>query len=416
VSNRLPSTPYKVLFIHYGGGVGGASISVLQLASALQEKRYAPRVIFTQSGPILKFSRDLNVPSSVADLPSAFFYGAHVRIRLRMLMRFLAHFRATVGSAEKLINREQPDLVHLNTSVLIPAAIGIKRAKVPLVWHVREVPGPNLFLRNWKISTISRLADLVVATSQSVAKMFPSSTCVEVIHNALDLRRFQVDESSSRLRIRSELGLSESAPVVIMIGNVQEVKGHYLLLAAAGEVVKVYPDVRFLFVAGGVGPEYAHGWRGRVKSILGLPYDNLERIKRQIQRLGLGEHFIFTGYRMDIPELIMASDIVSFLPQAAEGFGRPLIEAMAAGRPVIATDIGPTREIVGEGTSVLVPVGDAEAVAKAIVTLLQDRRYSQTLGMLGRQRAGQRFGMERYLDRITKVYERVMSKTSVCGS
>ena len=246
--------------------------------------------------------------------------------------------------------------------------------------------------------------------------MFPSSTCVEVIHNALDLSRFQLDESGVRLRIRSEFGLAESAPVVIMIGNVQEVKGHYVLLKAAGEVVKAYPDVRFLLVAGGVGPEYAHSWRGRVKSILGLPYDNLVKMQRQIHRLGLSEHFVFTGYRMDIPELIIASDVVAFLPQAPEGFGRTLIEAMAAGRPVIATDIGPTREIVGEGTSVLIPVGDAEAVAKAIVKLFQDPQYSQTLGMLGRQRARQHFGMEQYSDRITKVYERVMTKTSLCGS
>ena len=71
---------------------------------------------------------------------------------------------------------------------------------------------------------------------------------------------------------------------------------------------------------------------------------------------------------------------------------------------------------MGEGTSVLIPVGDAGAVAKAIVTLLQDPRYSQALGMLGRQRAGQHFGMEQYLDRITKVYERVMTKTGICGS
>ena len=170
-------------------------------------------------------------------------------------------------------------------------------------------------------------------------------------------------------------------------------------------------QVRFVLVAGGVGLEYTQSWRGQVKSILGLPYDNLVRMQREVHRLDLSEHFVFTGHRNDIPELLTASDIVAFLPQTAEGFGRPLIEGMAAARPLVATDIGPTREIVGEGTAILVPTGDAGVVTRAILTLLEDQQHSQALGAQGRKRVNQCFGMEQYIDRITRVYERVMKKT-----
>ncbi len=72
-----------------------------------------------------------------------------------------------------------------------------------------------------------------------------------------------------------------------------------------------------------------------MKQLLGLPLDNLEWLRRQVERRGLARHFVFAGYRTDIPRVMAAIDVLAFLPQAPEGFGRPLIEAMAMGRPVV---------------------------------------------------------------------------------
>jgi glycosyltransferase involved in cell wall biosynthesis len=402
--------PYKVMFVHYGGNVGGAPISMLQLAAALNRQRFTPEVIFTKAGPILGFARELGVPARVVNLRSAFFYSAHVPIRLHMLVPFLLYFWPTVRAARQLALRERPDLVHLNTSVLIPVAIGMKQAGVPLVWHIREVPGPNPWLRRWQTGIISRLADSIIANSTYVQQAFPTSARVHVIHNALDLFRFQIDEEAARSSIREALGLLSAAPVVLMIGSVQAIKGHYLLVEAARNVGLNHPDARFVIVAGSVGLAYARSWRGRVKSLLGLPFDNVARMQQQIQQAGLSAHFVFTGYRRDIPELLAASDVVAFLPQAPEGFGRPLIEAMAAGRPVVATDIGPSREILGERTGLLVPPGDANAVAEAISTLLADPPRRKTMGAVGRQRAKEHFSMEQHVARVTQLYEHVLAQ------
>ncbi|MDA2936683.1 glycosyltransferase [Acidobacteria bacterium AH-259-A15] len=138
---------HKVLFIHYGGGVGGAPVSMLQLAAALDRDRFEPLVVFTQEGPVLEFARQLGVSAQVVPMRSAFFYSTHVPIRLRSLWSFLRYYRRTVKMAENLVEKVKPDLVHLNTSVLVPAAVGTKQTGTPIVWHVREPAGPNPVLR-----------------------------------------------------------------------------------------------------------------------------------------------------------------------------------------------------------------------------------------------------------------------------
>ena len=399
----------QVLFIHHGGGIGGAPVSMLQLAQRLNREGYEPLVVFTDPGPILDFAQEMGVPARVVPLCSAFFYSAHVPIRLRMLVPFVLHFWPTVQRTRQLVQREQPALVHLNTSVLIPAAVGVKREGVPLVWHVREVPGPHPWLRRWQTGIIARLADRIVVNSEFVRQAFPLDANVTVIHNALDLERFCVGESKGRTRIRGEFGLSPETPVVGMIGSVQAVKGHYLLVEAAKRVVQEVPDVRFLIVAGGVGPEYARSWKGRLKRMLGRPLDNLERMQWQVAAAGLQEHFVVTGYRSDVPEIMAAIDALAFLPQAAEGFGRPLIEAMALGQPVVATDIGPTKEILGDDTGILVAPGDAHQVASALTILLRDAKLRQRLGKAGRQRVAARFTLDKAVEAIHNVYSDLLS-------
>ena len=405
--------PYKVLLVHHGGGIGGAPVSMLQLAMGLDRSLFSPVAIFTHPGPVLDFAKEMGIPSRVVPLRSAFFYSAHVPIRLRMLIPFIMHFRSSTRAMEQLVREEQPDIVHLNTSVLLPSAVGAKRTGVPLVWHVREVPGPTQWIANRQVATIQKLADAIVVNSRYVGEALGNTPKVNVVHNALDLSKYQVDELVVRRQIRDELGISTDAPVVLMIGNVQDVKGHYLLVDAAQSIIKLRPDTTFVIVAGSVGPEYARSWKGRVKSVLRLPFDAMAQLKQRIDRLGISRQFLFTGFRQDIPEIVTAADIVVVLPQAPEGFGRPLIEAMAAGKPVVATDIGPTREILGDQTGILIPAGDADALASALVTLIGDVAQREQLGRAGRERVAHHFTMESHVAQVTSIYQKVLKEYGV---
>lgn len=407
----MHSAPRKVLFIHHGGGIGGAPVSMLQMAAALDRERYTPLALFTENGPILDLAHELNVPTQVEDLRSAFFYSAHVPLRLRMLAAFALHFMTTVRDSQRIVRKLKPSLVHLNTSVLLPVALGIRFEGVPIVWHVREVPGPHPLLRKFQTDTITRLSDRIVVNSEYVRGAFPRDADAMVLHNALDLERFNIPEEVSSARVRAEFHLSPSSPIVGMLGSVQEAKGHYLLLDAALEIVRKIPEVRFLIVSGGVDKTYQHSWKGRIKHIMGWPMDNLDRMHRLINKLGLEKYFVFTGFRTNIVDLLVSMDVLAFIPQAAEGFGRPLLEGMAAGRAIVATDVGPSREILGEKAGLLVPTGNARVLANAITELLGDQDRRQTMGAIGRRRARQ-FDMPQHVSRVEEVYDQVLGSVS----
>ena len=120
-------------------------------------------------------------------------------------------------------------------------------------------------------------------------------------------------------------------------------------------------------------------------------------------------NFIYSGFRQDIPELLAASDIVMFLSQKAEGFGRPLIEGMAMGRPLVATDIGPTREILGEECGMLVPVGNISITADAVIRLIHDTKICKEMGKNGRQRVEKYFDLKRHVLKIQNCIDKTIN-------
>lgn len=403
------SSHRKILFLHSGGAIGGAPVSMLQLAAALPLDRYFPLAVFTHPGPILGIARNLGVSARVVPLRSAFFHSAHVPVRLRMLVNFSLHFWSTVRAARLLVREERPDLVHLNTSVLIPAAIAIKRERVPLVWHVREVINTGSWVGRLQASAIARLADCVVVNSSVVAQGFNGRGRVVRVHNAVDLSRFDQRAMERRDAVRAELAIPPSVPVVGIVGSVQAVKGHYMLVAAARYVLEAVPEAVFLVVGGGAPPGYAGSWKGRLKRRLRLPLDEEERMRRMVQRSGLASQFRFAGYRHDIATAIAAIDVLAFPSLAAEGFGRPLIEAMAMSRPVVASDIGPSREILGEGTGALVPPADPQGLAAALIRFLNDATAREEAGRRGRLRVENGFTLDSHVRAVADIYQDVLA-------
>ena len=398
----------KALFIQHSGWITGSAISMVQLVQALDLKGFKSKVVFSADGPMVKVANEMGLDARVVNMKSVFFYGSHVPFTIRNFLPFIVDYRRTVAAIEDIVTQERPDLVHLNTSVLVPAATQIKKMNVPIVWHVREGVGPNHMLRNWQINRIESLATHIVANSHYVARDYSGATPVSVIHNAIDKNFFSPMSEDARIQTRADLGLAKDEPVVGMIGAVSAVKGHYFLVDAATQVAKAIPNVRFLIVAGGVGDAYSRSLKGRIKRLGRMPLDNLERMKKLIQERGLTEHFVFSGFRRDIPQMISAMDVLAFPSLLPEGFGRPLIEAMAMACPMVSTDIGPTREVVGEGTAELVHPGDVEGLGAALIKLLTDCSLAEEMGRAGRARFLENFEMENMVSRVIDVYSKVV--------
>jgi glycosyltransferase involved in cell wall biosynthesis len=173
------------------------------------------------------------------------------------------------------------------------------------------------------------------------------------------------------------------------VGRLDRWKGQEVFLRAMALVKDAVPNVRGIVIGDPV------------------PYDpdygNL--LPALCDELGLSKHVIFSEFRQDMPTVMSALDVLVLASISPEPFGRVLIEAMAAGRPVVATDAGAVREIVEDGVhGLLVPPGDVQALAGAIVHILTHRDLAVAMGQEGQARVRERFDVQRYVDGVQAVY------------
>ena len=371
----------KLLAVHQGGGIGGAPVSLLKLLSRLDLPAQA---VFTESGPILEYAAELGVPAQVVPTGGALYYSAHARLGVRSVGRFVRTFPSAVRRAQALLRRERPDVLHLNTSVLLAWAAAARRERVPVVWVVREVLGAPP-LGAWQARFIQRHARRLVVISEAVRACFSDGAIL--VYNAVDLDEFV------------PAGPSPDTLTVALVGSVQRAKGHWLALDA----IELVPEARLLLVTGGVDASYAASARGLVKRILGLPLDNLEDLLRAARRKGVQERITVSGWRRDIAGVLANVDLLVFPSLAAEGFGRPIIEAMAMARPVVATDVGPSRELLGDEAGRLVRA-DPFALADAIRELLGDPALRERMGRAGRARVEACFRLDRQVAAMRAIY------------
>lgn len=202
------------------------------------------------------------------------------------------------------------------------------------------------------------------------------------IHNAIDVGRYFRD-ASVRATIRQQLCLDVNDCVIGTVGRLHKKKGLEYLIAAAKQLVRDAPNVIFIIVGG--GPE-----RG-----------NLEALVRV---LGLEDHIRFLGERTDVPDLLSAMDIFCF-PSELEGLPNAVMEAMAAGLPVVATDIPGNNELVVNGKSgYLTPVRDSMSLSCAILELINDRTRSVAFGQMGHKIMATRFGIGKMVREFEKFY------------
>ena len=393
----------RLLAVHHGGGIGGAPVSLLKLLAAVDPSEFDPHAVFTEWGEIIQYAADLGVPASVAPTGGAFFYSAHARLGPRSVARFLRTFPGSVTRARQVLRQRRPDLVHLNTSVLLAWAAAARRERLRVVWVVREVLGPDPTLRTWHTRFILRHAQRVVAISDAVAACFPVR--VDRVYNAVDLADFRLDRLADSASVRHKLGLRPDTNVVALVGSVQRPKGHWLLLDALAYL----PEAEVVLVTGGVDPSYGATLNGRLKRAAGVPLDNLDAFLREAHRRGFSGRVHVTGYLRDVARAVAAADVLVFPSLEPEGFGRPIIEAMALARPVVATDVGPSRELLGNEAGVLVPP-EPRALAAAIADLFRQPGLRARMGKAGRARVEQRFGLDRQVAEMSSVYRRALAE------
>lgn len=354
---------------------GGAETQLVELASGLDRARFEPTVCcLAGGGPLAATLAARGVPVEIVAAASE-------PRRLRALLGF-----------SRLLRRVRPDVVHGHLYWgNVAAALGGR------LFGVRAVVGSRLNLARPPPPArraLGRLANawthLVIANSEAVRH---AATRVEglteerlmVIHNGVDCSRFDVAPDP---RLRDSLGVAGAGPLVTVVANLRRSKGHAVFLQAWASVVRALPRSRALLVGGGP------------------LHDELEN---RAAALGVRSSVHFLGARHDVPALLALTDVVAHA-SLREGFPNAVLEALAAGRPVVATDAGGTREAIVDGrTGLLVPPGDASALEAGLMRLLSNPDEARALGDAGRRHVAVRFRISTMVRAHEAAYDRVLA-------
>jgi glycosyltransferase involved in cell wall biosynthesis len=215
----------------------------------------------------------------------------------------------------------------------------------------------------------------------------PGTDKIHVICNGVDLGRF--DGAADRELVRRELGLESGARLVAMLGTLKEGKGHRYMIDALAAVSSQHPQAHVIFIGDG-------NLRGELEA------------QAAMQCVSSQVHFL--GMRRDIPRLLASSDLF-VLPSLWEGLSMALLEAMAAGLPVVASRVSGTVQVVTEGkTGYLVSPGNVTELAAAVARLLAEPEHARTLGEAARQRVRELFSAEKQACEHLQLYRRLVSQ------
>ena len=367
--------PVRLVFVVDNMGVGGSELNAVRTAEHLDKERFDLRVVcFDVEGPVMERYRSIGVP--VIHMPLKTLHGIQT---LRTGRRFAQYLRS-----------ERVQIVHSHDMYSNIFAVPWARvARTPVVVASRRwwysLPSTKLRLGN---TMAFRMSSAVLANSNQVAESVRKSDGVRqdrirVISNFADDAAFVPLEMCDRERRRSELGVAAGELVIGCVARLVPVKDHATLLRAFVAVHNACPASKLVLV--GDGP-------------------SRDAIVKLASELAIAGSVVFAGARMDRLNYHQLFDI-SVLASRSEGFPNSLVEAMAAGRPVVATAVGGNLDAVIDGeTGSLVPPGDVDALASALTTLVASSQLRDRLGAAGLARARSEYRAERVIASLERMY------------
>jgi glycosyltransferase involved in cell wall biosynthesis len=361
--------------------LGGAENAMFMLLESLDREEWRPTLLLDDAPgvePLAARAAALGVPvRRVAPLP----LGLAGARRLPALAR--------------LLRRERPEVFHAHMSspvackwALAAAAV----ARVPAVLGTVQVgeyePPDHSAYRQLRL--LANRVGRYLAVSRAIAaelveRLGWPAEKIEVVYNAVDAERVVATAPAG---LREELGGGEDRPLVLTPARLHAQKGHATLLEAAAQV----PDA--VFVLAGDGPER-------------------EPLEALAQRLGVSDRVRFLGRREDVPDLLATCDVFA-LPSLYEGSSLAVLEAMAAGIPIVSSAIGGTDELIEDGRSgLLVPPGDDQALAAALRRALGEPELRAEMAARARERVEEGLTREQMAGRVMDVYRELLGEKPV---
>jgi L-malate glycosyltransferase len=370
--------PLGVLHLAANRWWTGSADPIIQLVAGLRARGHHVLLGVTPGDRFEAKAREAGLP--LVD-------GLHLRARLAPLelARDAVRLRA-------LVHGEGIDVVHAHHSHdhWLSLAIRARRADGGRVALARTFHNVRSVKRSVTARPLYRRTAAVFAVSRQIeSRCREAGLPAERVHwipGVADLPRF--GEAGDGAAVRAEFRLGR-APVVASVARFAANRGHEQLLAGFGELLRRMPDARLLLVGKG---------------------ERRDRLEELVSELGLGHRVIFTGYRdRDLPQVLAAADCFALMAAGSDESCRAALEAMAAGRPVVARAVGALPETVVDGeTGLLVGDESPHAVAEALATILADPARARAMGEMGRRRAEAEFSAERSVTIVETVYRAIV--------
>lgn len=350
----------RICHVVIGGDVAGGQIVALQLARAARDAGHTVTFVSPSTGPFVERVRSEGFNAAIVPVSGAFD------------LRALASLRRISRSVDVVHTHG-----HFAINVLARVAGRLAGARVLSHMHIQNAfrggrgRGAQVAIDN----ATARLCFAIVAVS--------NATRDDLVRQGYPAERISVVPNGVELPVDVEPVRLAEGPTVVEVARLAEVKGQRTLLHALARL-----DATAVLVGRDLERDGAYE----------------DELREEASRLGVADKVVFAGYRDDVPALLAGCDVFC-LPSAAEGMPLVVLEAMAQAKPVVASAVGGTPELVVDGeTGVLVPPGDVDALARAIAALLEEPERAKRMGEAGRTRARDTFSMAASARRVLALY------------
>jgi len=356
------------------------------LLTNLDRRYIEPLVITPAEGVLARRFREAGIPVYILSTPSILDVFGKQILRYSIVKKIHVAWELIKYNMKvcRFLRGIHADLIYVNDlRALIYAGLAARLARLPVVWYLRADERIK-FVTAFGV----RVANVVITICNMKEAFTPYelkkySHKFKVLHTGFDFNPFtNLDFARAREDVRRELQISLDAKVVGLVGSITPRKGHDLLIEAAPKIISRIPNVHFLFVGDAV--------EGYV--------DFIRSLKEKLNALNLTSRFHWAGFREDIERLYAAMDVL-VLPSRSEGLPRTVIEALAAGLPVVCSDVGGVREIVtSRDIGYIIEKDDPVQLANTVVEVLTNHNLHTSSARVTRQNfVFQRFSIQSYI-------------------
>lgn len=392
-NKTTPPKPKKILYLQSTSEISGTDVTLLRTLQALNKNKFEPHVILHKEGPFTKSYQDagakVHIVTGMRKLTK--------RKGAGYLFALVAGYFPAVFQIKRIICWEKIDIVHTNTIHNLYGFLAALFAGVPHIWHVREIVVQSRLMKEIEIRLVKWFSARFLVMNNAIAESFlgkdrgfPAN--IIKLYDGLDLEKFKPGKPSRNLR--TEIGIPETAPLVGIVCRLDPWKGLDLFLEAAARVHAQLPEACFWVCGGEI--EGHEGYEAK--------------LKKKALDLGIEKAVYFTGWRYKgetIMDVYRSLDVSVQCPAFPEPYGLVNLEAMASGIPVAAFAEGGPLELCGE-SALLVPPRDAERLAEAVVKILKDTHFAQSLKEKGRRRVEAFFDFKKCTSELEKIYSEIL--------